>query len=132
MGAPVIKHGSVASITSGYNVALEFRPGAGTRWKSTMLCWFMIVPQPNTVGGGAGQSFGLAYLQLNGQTIAEFRLLETFYRTAGAACVVIPFGCGEGDGITFSASDVLRWIVDDTVGTSNSLRASATFFGEKI
>lgn len=113
-----IQHGVLTSTaTTADQVISSFTPTGSTSWKCTTVAGWL------TTASATEANLGAVSLQQGGVAKAELRLQNTdTSRTVGL--VVIPWG----DGVVFTGSEVLRWIV--TPAAVTSMRWAATFYGQ--
>lgn len=107
---------TTTSVTANQTIT-SFTPGSSTSWKSTMVVLYFTTYSSTAANGG------VVKLQQNGSDIAEARLQNTGNDSC-PGITVIPWG----NGLQFSGSEVVQWIV--TPASTTSMRWTASLFGQ--
>jgi len=116
--ATIVQGALTTTAVTADQVIVTNTPANTTSFKSTVVSGYL------TTYSGTESNMGVTKMQKGGVDASpELRIMNTDLDTV-AGVEVIPWG----DGLTFSGSEVIRWIV--TPASTTSMRWSATFFGE--
>lgn len=116
--ATIVQGALTTTATTADQVIVSNTPSAGTSFKSTVISGYL------TTYSGTESNMGVCKMQQGGVDASpEIRIQNTDLDSI-AGVVVIPWG----NGLSFSGSEVIRWIV--TPAATTSMRWSAAFFGQ--
>lgn len=116
--ATIVQGALTTTAVTADQVIVTNTPAAGVSFKATAVSGFL------TTYSATESNMGVTKMQVGGvDSSPELRIQNTDLDSL-AGVVIIPWG----DGLNFSGSEVIRWIV--TPAAATSMRWSAAFFGQ--
>lgn len=113
------QHGALTTTAvTADQVINSFTPTNTTSWKSTIATGYL------TTYSATEADMGPLRLQQGGADKFKVKIQNSDLGSSAVGIVVIPWG----DGIVFSGSEVVRWVV--TPASVTSMRWTASFFGQ--